>query len=49
MAYPGALLYHLDGSGIAPIRYQDTEHHCITRDFLADPDRYLRRLFDDRE
>ncbi|HZJ64931.1 MAG TPA: AAA family ATPase [Kofleriaceae bacterium] len=49
MAYPGALLYQLDAAGIAPVRYQDTEHYRITRDFLADPERYFKHLFFDRE
>jgi predicted ATPase len=49
MAYPGALLYQLDTAGIAPVRYQDTEHYRITRDFLADPERFFKHLFFDRE
>ena len=49
MAYPGALLYQLDAAGIAPVRYQDTEHYRITRDFLADPERFFKHLFTDRE
>jgi len=47
--YPGALLYQLDAAGIAPVRYQDTEHYRITRDFLADPERFFKHLFTDRE
>ena len=43
MAYPGALLYQLDAAGIASVRYQDTEHYRITRDFLADPERFFKR------
>ena len=49
MAYPGALLYQLDAAGIAPVRYHDTEHYRITRDFLADPERFFKHLFTDRE
>jgi len=49
MAYPGALLYQLDAAGIAPVRYHDTEHYRITRGFLADPERFFKHLFTDRE
>ena len=49
MAYPGALLYQLDAAGIATVRYHDTEHYRITRDFLADPERFFKHLFIDRE
>jgi predicted ATPase len=47
MAYPGALIYQLDPEGIAPIRYEDTEHYQVTRTFLADPSRYFKHLFAD--
>lgn len=45
MAYPGATIYQLGPDGIAPVRYTDTEHYAVTRDFLAAPERYLARLF----
>jgi predicted ATPase len=44
MAYPHALLYVLDESGIHPTSYEDTEHYNITRDFLTARDSFLRRL-----
>lgn len=47
MAYPGALIYRLDGSGVEPVQYRDTEHYGVTRAFLQDPDRMLRDLFRD--
>jgi predicted ATPase len=44
MAFPGARLLRLDGERIERVAYRDTEHYALTRDFLNDPDRYLRRL-----
>lgn len=44
LAYPGATIYQLDESGIAPAAYDDTEHVRLTRDFLQDRERFLRRL-----
>ena len=47
LAYPQARIYHLSEKGIAEVRYEDTEHYALTRDFLNDRERYLRRLFED--
>ena len=44
LAYPGATIYLLDGSGITQVDYDDTEHVQLTRDFLNDRERFLRRL-----
>ena len=38
MAYPDALILHCGPTGIHPIRYEDTEHFRITRDFLVHRD-----------
>lgn len=46
MAYPGAKILLLDEEGMRPVRYEDTEHVQITRDFLNEPTRYLRHLLD---
>ncbi len=45
LAYPGASLYQLEGEGIYPIAYADTEHYMLTRDFLNNPGRFFRYLF----
>jgi len=45
LAYPGAVLFSLDGDGIEEVKYEDTEHYKITRDFLACPPRFLKHLF----
>ena len=41
MAYPDALILHCGPSGLKPIRYEDTEHFRITRDFLLHRDKVL--------
>lgn len=46
LAYPGAVLYSLDGDRIEPIRYTETKHFLITRDFLNSPDRFFKHLFE---
>lgn len=46
MAYPGAWIYEFSQSGIARVAYEDTEHYRITRDFLANPQRMMRILFE---
>lgn len=49
MAYPDAKIYLLDGTGYTEVRYEDTEHYAVTRDFLNNPERMLDRLFEDDE
>lgn len=44
MAYPGAQILLLDENGIAPVRYEDTEHFVVTREFLNDRGRMLDEL-----
>lgn len=45
LAYPGATIYQLDDEGIRTIEYDQTEHVQLTRDFLKDRERFLKRLF----
>jgi len=47
LAYPHARIYELSPDGLAEIEYEKTEHYWLTRDFLLDRERYLRRLLDD--
>jgi predicted ATPase len=47
MAYPNALIYHLTSDGISKIDYEETEHFRITRDFLANRERFFKHLFRD--
>ncbi len=49
MAYPGAWIYEFTTSGVQRVAYEDTEHYCITRNFLSNPERTLKILFEDEE
>ena len=44
MAFPGATIYSLDGGTPRRVAWDDLEHVALTRDFLNDPDTFLRRL-----
>lgn len=47
LALPGATIYELDDAGaIAPIAYDDALPVRLTRDFLAQPSRFVRHLID---
>jgi predicted ATPase len=45
LSYPQAVLFDLDGDTIEKIKYQDTKHFLITRDFLNSPERFFKHLF----
>ena len=45
MAYPGAQILFLDEEGIRPIDYKETEHYQLTKVFLENPERMIKRLF----
>jgi predicted ATPase len=44
LAVPGARILCFDGGSIRPAAYQSLDHVQLTRDFLNDPERFLRRL-----
>jgi predicted ATPase len=44
LAYPGADLVSFDTSPLGRVRYDELEHVRLTRDFLRDPEAYLRHL-----
>lgn len=44
MALPGARILSFDGGAIRPVSYDEVEHVTLTRDFLANPSRFLRHL-----
>ncbi|MCK9688761.1 AAA family ATPase [Scleromatobacter humisilvae] len=46
MSYPDALILHCGPTGLQAIRYEDTEHFRITRDFLLHRDKMLDILMD---
>jgi predicted ATPase len=44
MAFPGAEILSFDELPILPVRYESIEHVRLLRDFLNDPDAFLRHL-----
>jgi predicted ATPase len=44
MAYPDARIYSFDRSPLAAIPYEEVERVSLMRDFLANPNAFLRRL-----
>lgn len=49
MAFPGALIHELDGAGIRQVRYEETSHYALTRQFLLDPSGLVARLLREDE
>lgn len=47
MAFPDAAIVQFDGDGTRPVAYDESDVYLATRDFLAEPQRFLRHLFDD--
>ena len=47
LAYPGAKIYQFGADGISVTHVADTEHVKLTRDFLNQPERYLKHLLVD--
>lgn len=44
LAYPGATIYSFDEVPVAAVPYETLPQVSLTRDFLAEPQRYLRHL-----
>ena len=44
LAFPLARLFQFSENGIEETRYEDTEHYQVTRDFLQNPEVYLKHL-----
>jgi predicted ATPase len=47
LSYPRARILQFDGEGISEVRYEDTEHYAVTRDFLNHHERRLEQLLAD--
>ena len=43
LACPGARIYSFDDAPIRPVRYEETEHYLIYRDFLNNRDDFLNK------
>ena len=46
MAYPGADVFELSEKGIEKVRYDETEHFALTKQFLENPERMFKYLFE---
>jgi predicted ATPase len=44
MAYPGATIYSFDDNTIRQVPYYQLEHVTVTRDFLNNPEQFLKHL-----
>jgi predicted ATPase len=44
MACPEATIFNFDGDEIRPARYDELEHVGLRRDFLQNPESFLRDL-----
>jgi predicted ATPase len=44
LACPGARIYSFDATPVAEVSYEDIDHVNLMRDFLNDPQRYLRHF-----
>ena len=47
MAIPGATLFSFDQRPVCTVTFEDLEHVNLMRDFLAQPERFLRHLWTD--
>lgn len=46
ISHPDAWIYQCGEAGLQRVRAEETEHFQLTRDFLAQPERFLKRLLD---
>jgi predicted ATPase len=44
LAYPGARIVSFDQAPVGEVAFEELEHVRLTREFLEDPQRYLRHL-----
>jgi predicted ATPase len=44
LAYPGAVLFSLDGDAVEEIVYRETKHYLITRDYLSSPEGFWKHV-----
>lgn len=49
LSYPGADINWFDGTGIKAAQYNELEHVTLTKQFLDNPEVFLRHLFDNAE
>ena len=47
LAYPNSTIYSCDGKILETIKYKDTKHYEITKNFLDNPEQYMKHLLKD--
>ena len=47
LAYPGAKIIQCDETGVSEVKYEETKHYTITRDFLNHYPRRLEQILED--
>lgn len=47
LAYPNATIFRFGADGISAVRFEETEHYTVTRDFMNNYPRRLEQLFGD--
>jgi predicted ATPase len=47
-AYPDAWIYQFTADGVTRVDYDDTQHVQVMRAFMANPERMIRTLLDDK-
>ncbi len=47
MSYPGADILEFNGQAIEPISFDGIQHVQVLRGYLANPECYLKELFED--
>ena len=43
LACPGSVIYSFDAAPVKAIRYEDTEHYKVYKNFMENPDKYIKR------
>ncbi len=43
LACPGSVIYSFDAAPVKTIRYEDTEHYRVYKNFMENPGRYVKR------
>lgn len=46
--YIGADIYEINGEGVRLTGYEETEHYAVTKQFLNNPQKMLKYLFEEK-
>ena len=48
LTFPNAVIYELCTDGVKKTSYEQTEHYQITKNFLENPERYFKYMFEEK-